>query len=313
MASRDSGGLEATVSYDRRQPSGGPPTATAAPPRRSASGYMWRLLRRNTAAMLSTCVLAAILLGAIFAPVVATHEPSKLAVGPPLAPPSAANIFGTDRHGRDVYSRILHGARLSLPVGMAAVLFSLTCGTALGLVTGFFGGKIDAVGSKLIDMWLGFPTIMVALLIIAILGIGIQNAIIAVGISGIPRFARMVRGQTLSVRENVYVEAARAIGASGRDILTRHILPNVQGPIIVLATLGIGGAILSTSALGFLGLGVQPPAPEWGTMLSEAREFMRYAPWLMIFPGAMVFLTVMSVNLLGDFLRASFDPRLRGR
>jgi ABC-type dipeptide/oligopeptide/nickel transport system permease subunit len=311
MALRDSTELDARVPHG---PSHAAATLAPAPSRRRSTGaYMWRLLRRNTAAMLSSCTLAIIFLGAVLAPVLAPHEPSKVAVGPPLSPPGKANLFGTDRHGRDVFSRILHGARLSLPVGLSAVVFSLTCGTALGLITGFFGGKIDAVGSKLIDMWLGFPTIMVALLIIAILGIGIQNAVIAVGISGIPRFARMVRGQTLSVRENVYVEAARAIGASGRGILTRHILPNVQGPIIVLATLGIGGAILSTSALGFLGLGVQPPAPEWGTMLSEAREFMRYAPWLMVFPGAMVFLTVMSVNLLGDFLRASFDPRLRGR
>jgi ABC-type dipeptide/oligopeptide/nickel transport system permease subunit len=311
MALRDSSDLDAVLSGGRRE-------ATAAllperPRRRSTIGYMWRLLRSNTIALLSSCVLATILLSAIFAPVLATHEPSRVAVGPALSPPSGNHYFGTDRHGRDMFSRILHGARLSLPVGMSAVVVSLTLGTALGLVTGFFGGKIDAIGSKLIDMWLGFPTIMVALLVIAILGIGIQNAVIAVGISGIPRFARMVRGQTLSVRENVYVEAARAVGASGPGILTRHILPNVQGPIIVLATLGIGGAILSTSALGFLGLGVQPPSPEWGTMLAEAREFMRYAPWLMIFPGAMVFLTVMSVNLLGDFLRASFDPRLRGR
>jgi len=281
-------------------------------PRSRTSAFARRLLRTPIAGASAT-VLVLLLAAAAFAPLLARYDPAATAAGPALTAPGGAYPFGTDRYGRDVFSRIVHGARVSLPIGLAAVVLSTVAGSLLGLAMGFFGGRFDAVGSRAIDIMLGFPPIMLALLIIAVLGIGITNVILAVGISGTPRFARIVRGATIGVRENVYVEAARALGGSSPRVLLRHVLPNVHGPIIVLATLFVGRAILETSSLGFLGLGVQPPIPEWGTMLSEGREFMRHAPWLMIFPGAVLFLTVVSINLLGDFLREILDPRLRGR
>jgi peptide/nickel transport system permease protein len=268
---------------------------------------------RYPAAAVSLCVLLVLILSAILAPLVAPYDPAKMGTGPPLAPPGPGHPFGTDRYGRDVLSRLLFGARISLPIGVLAVSFAGVLGSLLGLATGYFGGKVDAVGSGAIDIMLGFPPIMLALLIIAILGVGIQNVVIAVGVGGIPRFARIVRGTTIAVRENVYIEAGRAIGIGVGRMLLRHVLPNVLPPIIVIATLYIGSAILDTSSLGFLGLGVQPPTPEWGTMLSEGRQFMRYAPWLMFFPGMLVFITVVAINLVGDHLRAILDPRLRHR
>ena len=252
-------------------------------------------------------------LAAIFAPAIRPYDPTQMNTGPALAAPSAAHLFGTDRYGRDVLSRILYGARVSLPIGASAVVFSSAVGSLLGLAAGFFGGRIDSVGSGVVDIMLGFPPIMLALLIIAVFGVGLQNVVVAVGVGGVPRFARVVRGTTLSVREHVYIEATRATGAGLWRTLLRHVLPNVLPPIVVLATLYMGSAILDTSSLGFLGLGVQPPAPEWGTMLSEGRDFMRFAPWLMFFPGVMVFIAVVAINMLGDYLRAVLDPRLRGR
>jgi peptide/nickel transport system permease protein len=285
----------------------------ATPARPRARGSAVGRLRRYPAAAASIVVLIVFALGALLAPAISPYDPSQMGTGPALAPPDRAHVFGTDRYGRDVFSRILFGARISLPIGLFAVLFSAALGSVLGLTTGFFGGRIDAVGSGAIDIMLGFPPIMLALLIIAILGVGIQNVIIAVGVGGVPRFARIVRGSAISVRENVYIEAGRAMGAGAGRLLRQHVLPNVLPPIIVVATLYMGSAILDASSLGFLGLGVQPPTPEWGTMLSNGREFMRFAPWLMFFPGVMVFLTVVAINLFGDYLRAILDPRLRGR
>jgi ABC-type dipeptide/oligopeptide/nickel transport system permease subunit len=256
--------------------------------------------------------LTVLLLVAAVGSVLAPYDPAATGVGAALGPPARAHPFGTDRYGRDMLSRIMVGARLSLPIGLLAVSFATLFGTLMGLATGYFGGRVDSLGSKLIDIMLGFPPIMLALLIIAVLGIGMINVVVAVGIGGIPRFARIVRGATISARENVYVEAARAVGMSSWRLLFRHVLPNVAAPIIVLATLYTGRAILESSALGFLGMGVQPPTPEWGSMLSEGREFMRHAWWLMVFPGVSLFLTVVSINLLGDFLREVLDPRLRG-
>ncbi|MDR7417369.1 MAG: ABC transporter permease [Armatimonadota bacterium] len=278
----------------------------------SGFGRSLRRLSRNPGAMAGACVLTALLLVAAAGSVLAPYDPTATGVGVALGAPDRDHLFGTDRYGRDLLSRIMVGARLSLPIGLLAVSFAALFGTLLGLATGYFGGRVDSLGSKLIDIMLGFPPIMLALLIIAVLGIGMVNVVVAVGIGGIPRFARIVRGATISARENVYVEAARAVGMSAWRLLFRHILPNVAAPIIVLATLYTGRAILESSALGFLGMGVQPPTPEWGSMLSEGREFMRHAWWLMVFPGVSLFLTVVSINLLGDFLREVLDPRLRG-
>ncbi len=263
--------------------------------------------------MVATAVLAILALAAALASVLSPYDPAAMATGPALSPPSPAHWFGTDRYGRDLLSRLLFGARISLPIGVMAVSVSVVLGSFLGLAAGFLGGRIDTVGSGVIDIMLGFPPIMLALLIIAVLGVGIQNVVIAIGVAGIPRFARIVRGTALAIREHTYIEAGHAIGASAARLIRRHVLPNALPPIIVLATLYVGSAILDTSSLGFLGLGVQPPTPEWGTMLSEGREFMRYAPWLMLFPGMLVFVTVVAINLVGDYLRAVLDPRLKGR
>lgn len=263
--------------------------------------------------MLAAALLAVLALAAVSASALSPYDPSAMMTGPALAPPNAAHWFGTDRYGRDLLSRLLYGSRISLPIGVLAVSFSVVLGSLLGLAAGFLGGRVDAVGSGVIDILLGFPPIMLALLIIAVLGVGIQNVVIAVGVGGIPRFARIVRGTAIAIREHTYIEAGRAMGAGAARLIRRHVLPNALPPIIVLATLYVGSAILDTSSLGFLGLGVQPPTPEWGTMLSEGREFMRYAPWLMVFPGMLVFVTVVAINLVGDYLRAVLDPRLKGR
>lgn len=269
--------------------------------------------RRYPVAMLAATVLVVLAVAAILARTLSPYDPSAMATGPALAPPSPAHWFGTDRYGRDLFSRLLYGARISLPIGVLAVAVSVVLGSVLGLATGFLGGLTDTVGSGSIDIMLGFPPIMLALLIIAVLGVGIQNVVIAIGVAGIPRFARIVRSTAIAIREHTYIEAGRAMGASASRLILRHVLPNALPPIIVLATLYIGSAILDTSSLGFLGLGVQPPTPEWGTMLAEGREFMRYAPWLMVFPGMLVFVTVVAINLVGDYLRAVLDPRLKGR
>jgi ABC-type dipeptide/oligopeptide/nickel transport system permease subunit len=281
----------------------------------SRRGILAALGRARRYPVASLAALALFLVGAAaaLAPAASPYDPSAMATGPALSPPGGPHLFGTDRYGRDVLSRVFYGARISMPVGLLAVSFSAVTGSLLGLATGFFGGSVDTVGSGVIDIMLGFPPIMLALLVIAVLGVGVQNVVIAVGVGGIPRFARIVRGTALSIRENVYIEAGYALGASRARLILRHVLPNAMPPIIVLATLYIGSAILDTSSLGFLGLGVQPPTPEWGTMLSEGREFMRYAPWLMFFPGMMVFVTVVAINLVGDHLRAALDPRLQGR
>ncbi len=278
------------------------------PPRRRLTH-----VHRYPLAMFATAVLGMVVVAAMLAPVLSPYDPSAMATGPALSPPGPAHWFGTDRYGRDLFSRLLFGARISLPIGVMAVSVSVVLGSFLGLAAGFLGGRVDTVGSGVIDIMLGFPPIMLALLIIAVLGVGIQNVVIAIGVAGIPRFARIVRGTALAIREHTYIEAGRAIGASAARLIRRHVLPNALPPIIVLATLYVGSAILDTSSLGFLGLGVQPPTPEWGTMLSEGREFMRYAPWLMLFPGLLVFVTVVAINLVGDYLRAVLDPRLKGR
>jgi ABC-type dipeptide/oligopeptide/nickel transport system permease subunit len=263
--------------------------------------------------MLAAALLVVLALAAILAPLLAPYDPSAMGTGPALAVPARAHWLGTDRYGRDLFSRLLYGSRISLPIGVLAVSFSVVLGSLLGLAAGFLGGRVDTLGSGVIDIMLGFPPIMLALLIIAVLGVGIQNVVIAVGVGGIPRFARIVRGTAIAIRGHTYIEAGRAMGAGAARLIRRHVLPNALPPIIVLATLYVGSAILDTSSLGFLGLGVQPPTPEWGTMLSEGREFMRYAPWLMVFPGMLVFVTVVAINLVGDYLRAVLDPRLKGR
>jgi ABC-type dipeptide/oligopeptide/nickel transport system permease subunit len=258
-------------------------------------------------------ILAVLVLGAIFSPLLSPFDPNATRVCPRLAAPSLVHWFGCDLFGRDIFSRILHGGRLSLAIGLLTVAISLTAGTLIGMVIAFLGGRADRIGTRLLDVMLGFPPIVLAILIVAVLGVSAFNAALAVGISGIPRFARVVRSATLSLVGREYVESARAMGASQPRILARHLLPNLMPIVIVLASLDLGTAILSTATLSFLGLGAQPPTAEWGAMLNAGREFMRYAPWIMIFPGLALFLAVMSVNLVGDRLSHVLDPRAGGR
>jgi ABC-type dipeptide/oligopeptide/nickel transport system permease subunit len=222
---------------------------------------------------------------------------------------SQAHWFGCDLFGRDILSRVMFGARFSLAMGISTVVISLVFGSLIGIAIGAAGGRMDAVGSRLIDAMLGFPPIVLAILIVSVLGVGLWNAAIAVGISGIPQFARITRGATLALAGREFVEAAHAIGAGRGRILLRHFLPNLAPVLIVVSTLNLGNAVLFTATLSFLGLGAQPPTPEWGAMLNAGREYVRYAPWTMIFPGLALFLSVLAVNLLGDRLSLILDPR----
>lgn len=291
------------------------PTATdlARVVRRSESPWRsaFRRLRRNRGAMAGLCLVLVLIAVAVFAERLAPHDPIRVTPDAALQAPGSRYLLGTDLLGRDILSRLIHGARISLRVGLVSVGIAAMTGTTLGLLAGFYGRWLDLIVMRLIDLMLAFPNVLLALAIIAILGPSIFNLMIAVGISATPGYARLVRGSVLSAKENVYVEAAVAVGAADGLILWRHILPNVLAPIIILATLGMAGAILTGAALSFLGLGVQPPTPEWGTMLSDGRNYLRKAWWITTFPGLAIMITVLAINMLGDGLRDALDPRLR--
>jgi peptide/nickel transport system permease protein len=268
-------------------------------------------LRRNRGAMLGLTLIVLEVLAAVFAPWVAPHDPIHQDLEAPMQPPSRAHPFGSDDVGRDILSRIIHGARISLSVGLIAVGIAGTLGVTLGLITGFYGGWLDDLILRGMDLLLAFPGILLALTIVAVLGPGLFNVMIAVGIADLPSFTRVTRGQTLSVREMDYVQGARAMGCSTARVLRRYVLPNVLPALIVLATLRVATAILTAAGLSFLGLGAQPPIPEWGAMLAMGRTFLRQAWWLTTFPGFAIMLTVMQINMLGDGLRDALDPKLR--
>jgi peptide/nickel transport system permease protein len=247
------------------------------------------------------------------APLISPYDPLEITAGDRFLPPGAQHPAGTDLFGRDLATRIIYGGRLSLGIGTAAVLISSLPGTLLGLVAGYYGRWVDRLISWWVDVMLAFPSVLLALTIVAALGTGPLNVILAVGIAGIPNYTRLVRGQVLSARRQPYVRAAVVVGATPARIVLRHILPNVFGPILVLATLDVGWAMLNASALSFLGLGVQAPTPEWGLMLNEGRGYLRNAPWVTAAPGMAIAMTVLAVNILGDALRDALDPRLRNR
>jgi peptide/nickel transport system permease protein len=272
-----------------------------------------RRLIRNPGAVVGAIVLVLIVLLTVFAPLIAPYDPIAQDSQAIRAAPSAAHIFGADNFGRDVFSRVLYGGRMSLPVGFVAVGITAIVGVALGLIAGYYGRAIDTVIMRWVDLMLAFPGILLAMALIAILGTSLFNLMLAVGIAAIPEYTRVVRGTVLSAREAEYVVAARVSGSQDRAIILRHILPNVLPPVIVLATLGIAGAIILGSTLSFLGLGIQPPTPEWGNMLSDGRSMMRHQWWVSFFPGLAIMLTVLAINLLGDGLRDALDPRLRNR
>jgi peptide/nickel transport system permease protein len=279
------------------------------------SAGLWRdagrRLARDRAALIGLAVVAILIVVAIIAPSVTPYPPNDQSFRIKLEAPSAEHLLGTDEFGRDVFSRILVGTRVALGVGIVPVVIALIIGVSLGLVAGYFGGGIDQVLMRLIDILLAFPWLLLAIGIMAILGPGIQNVVIAVAIVYIPAFARIVRGSVLSIKEKEYVEAARAMGQPTSRILVRHVLANAWAPIIVLSTLSIGQAIIYAAGLSFIGLGTQPPDADWGVMLTSGREYLRDAPWLGFFPGLAILITVLAFNLFGDGLRDALDPRLR--
>ena len=278
----------------------------------SGPGTLSRLLGAPGA--IAGCVVIVAILGlAAFAPLLAPYDWNATSQCRRLAPMTAEHWFGCDLFGRDIFSRVIVGARYSLGMGLSTVAISLVFGSLLGVAIGYGGGRVDRIGARLIDAMLCFPPIILAILIVAVLGVGLWNAALAVGISGIPRFARITRAATLSLAARDFVEAARAIGSGSVRIVLRHLLPNLAPILIVIATLDLGAAVLFTATLSFLGLGAQPPTPEWGAMLNAGREYVRYAPWTMVFPGLALFLTVMAVNLVGDRLSLVLDPRQRER
>ena len=249
---------------------------------------------------------------AIFAPWITSYDPLDVKVENRLQSPSSEHLFGTDQLGRDIFSRVIYGTRISLRIGFISVLISFIIGASLGITAGYFGKRIDNTIMAINDVMLAFPGLLLAIAIVGILGPGINNVMIAVGIGGIPEYMRVARNQTLSIRNLNYVQAATAIGASRTRILFRHILPNILAPLIILAAMGFAGAILASAALSFIGLGAQPPSPEWGAMLSIGRSNIREAWWLATFPGIAITITVLAINILGDGLRDTLDPRLKG-
>ncbi len=270
-----------------------------------------RRLLANRGAAVGGIIFLLIIVIAIIAPVLAPSNPIKLNVVDSLQAPSSRHWLGTDQFGRDILSRIIYGSRISVAMGVVAVAISVVGGSVLGLVSGYFRGVTDMLVSRLVDVMLGFPGILLALVVIAVLGTNLSSAMIAVGVSGMPIFIRVVRGSTLSAREYQYVEAARVVGCGHTRILFRHVMPNVAAPIIVLATLGIPSAIIAGAALSFLGLGIKPPTADWGEMLSNGRSFMSTAWWLSTFPGLALMIMVMAINLFGDGLRDALDPRMK--
>lgn len=272
-----------------------------------------KTLGNSRSASLGFILVTIMILMAIFAPLISPHNPNQINLpSQRLAPGSPSHPLGTDHLGRDLLSRIIWGARVSLLVGIVAVGIGIILGTLLGLIAGYYRGRIDTVIMRIIDIMICFPTLLLALGIIAILGPAMGNVMIAVGLTMTPRFARLTRSKVLSLRELEYVEAARATGMSNSRIIFKHILPNATSDMVVFATLNIGVAILVESSLSFLGLGVQPPTPTWGNIVAEGRRFLLPAPWISLFPGLIIMLTVLGLNFVGDGIRDALDPRLRG-
>ncbi|MGC8970691.1 MAG: nickel transporter permease [bacterium] len=266
---------------------------------------------KNKAALVGFLIILFFVFIAILADFIAPYDPYEQSLYDRLQPPSKKHLFGTDDLGRDILSRIIYGARISLAIGIISVALALGVGASAGLISAYYGGIIDTLLMRLFDVMLAFPTILLAIAIMAALGPDLKNAMIAVGIVNIPTFARIVRASALVIKEQEYVMAAYALGQSNLKIILKHILPNIIGPITVQASLSYGGSILSAAGLGFLGMGAQPPTPEWGAMLSQARSFIISAPWTVTFPGIAILLSVLGFNILGDGLRDFLDPRLR--
>jgi ABC-type dipeptide/oligopeptide/nickel transport system permease subunit len=282
-------------------------------PRLRGARELWQRFCRNRGALIGLIVLLAFFGVALVAPLATTYNPEENHLDQKLLEPGPAHVLGTDHLGRDILARLAFGARFSLVIGFAAVGLGLAIGVPLGAISGFYGGWVDLLIQRVIDVLLSFPGFLLALSLVAVLGVGLDNVIIAVGLGVLPAFVRLVRAATLGVRSRDYVLAARACGAPGLLIISRHVLPNVTAPVVVQATLGLGSTLLTAAGLGFLGLGVQQPTPEWGSMLGEGRTFIFSNPNLATFPGLAIFLTVLAFNLAGDGLRDALDPLEQSR
>ncbi|WP_172370801.1 nickel transporter permease [Sporosarcina jiandibaonis] len=280
-------------------------------PRIEAYKAFWKRLSKNKAAVVGGFFILLFIVVSIVGPFLTTKDPTEVMVLNKLQPPSAEFWFGTDNFGRDIFTRIIHGMSLTLKVGFLSVAIGGSIGVIFGIVSGYYGGKIDTIIMRVMDVLLAFPGILLALAIVSVLGGSLQNVIIAVAVFSVPAFARIVRSSTLSVRQLEYIDAVKALGASDFRIIFKHILPNVVSPIIVQATLRIATAVLTASGLSFLGLGAQPPEPEWGAMLNDGRTYMKTAPHLMLFPGMMIAIVVLAFNIFGDGLRDALDPKMK--
>ncbi len=272
---------------------------------------VWRRLRKNKLAVVALIVLVLLLLVALLGPLIAPYSYETQNAKNSYAKPSAEHLLGTDKLGRDIFSRLIYGARQSLKMGIFAVAFSAVVGCTVGAIAGYYGKWVDNLCMRLLDVYQAIPMFLMCVTLAAILGPSLENAVLALGISGVPGYARLMRASVLTVREMEFVESAKAIDLGGPSIIVQHIIPNAIAPIIVEITMGIGAMILAGASLSFIGLGAQPPKPEWGYMISHARSAMRDHPTLALYPGLCIMLTVLSCNLLGDGLRDALDPRLK--
>lgn len=270
----------------------------------------FRRLINNRSSLIGLIVLISLILIAIFADQIAPFSFREQNLDATFLMPNSVNFFGTDNFGRDIFSRVIYGTRISLMVGVISVSIALIVGGSMGAMAGYIGGYFDTITMRFVDILISIPSILLAISISVTLGGGLRNVMIAVGIGSIPSYARVMRASVLSIKELQYIEAARALGTKKRHILLRHIVPNTLAPIIVQATLGVAGAILAAAGLGFIGLGIEPPNPEWGAMLNAGRQFIRDYPHMSIYPGVAIMITILSLNLLGDGLRDALDPKM---
>lgn len=278
---------------------------------RSQFWTVMKTLSKNKMAVLGLVILILLLVAGIFADFIAPYDYAKQDLAHAFESPNMAHLFGTDEFGRDIFSRVIYGARMSLLVGFVSVGIAVVIGGTLGAIAGYYGKWVDNLIMRLMDVLLAIPQTLLAIAIVAALGTGLFNLMIAVGISSVPKYARIVRASVLTIRGEEYIEAARASGTGNAKIITKHILPNCMAPVIVQVTLGIAGAILTAAGMSFIGLGIQPPAPEWGNMLSSGRDYIRDCAYMTMYPGLAIVITVLSLNLLGDGLRDALDPKLR--
>lgn len=286
--------------------------AQGARDRARTRSLMWRTLR-NPLSMIGMIIIGLLVLVAAAAPLIATEDPLQTNVAERLAPPSRAHFFGTDTLGRDIFSRVIYGSRISLRIAILTAVIATVIGAPVGIVAGYFRGRLDDIAMRVTDMFMAFPRLILAMAIAAALRPTLENVVIAISLAAWPAYARLARSMTLGLREENFVEAARALGASPPRILARHVLPGVMSPLIIQISLDMGGIILTAAGLGFIGFGAQPPTPEWGVMISEGRNYITTQWWVSTFPGIAIALTVLGFNLLGDGVRDVLDPRLRGR